>query len=216
MIRRIVTYMLDKYCPRWSPMMYKATLVAAVACGFVVPLALVATPFIEFFNGMAAQPKGKSQMTYGRVFGEDRMVERPPVEGTVPRGYLSYPFAALGNEIQDAEKAGAALANPVPLTMENLKRGQAIYEILCIVCHGKKAEADGPVTGPNGFPAPPSLHTDRARAFKDGTIYHIIMKGLGKMPSYADKISPEDRWKTIQYVRALQRAMNPRPEDLKP
>ena len=34
--------------------------------------------------------------------------------------------------------------------------------------------------------------------------------GMGKMPGYSDKLTEEDRWKVIHYVRALQRAMNPR------
>lgn len=215
MIRRALIYILQNYYPRWSPRMFKATLVATVAAAFVIPLAMVALPFIEFFNGMAAQQKGKSQMTYGRVFGLELMVERPPVDGAIPRNYETYPFAELGNDAKDAEKAGAAWLNPRPLTLENLRSGQRIFETLCIACHGRKAQGDGGATGPNRMPAPPSLHTDRARGFKDGTIYHIIMKGTGKMPSYADKISPENRWNTILYVRALQRAMNPKPGDLK-
>jgi len=36
------------------------------------------------------------------------------------------------------------------------------------------------------------------------------------MPGYARQVEPDDRWKTIHYVRALQRAMNPEPQDLKP
>jgi mono/diheme cytochrome c family protein len=28
------------------------------------------------------------------------------------------------------------------------------------------------------------------------------------MPSYADKLTPEDRWAVIAYVRALQRAQH--------
>ena len=63
-------------------------------------------------------------------------------------------------------------------------------------------------------PAPPSLHTDQARGYRDGAIFHILTKGTEKMPGYADKLSTEDRWETIHYLRALQRAMNPSPGDL--
>ena len=34
------------------------------------------------------------------------------------------------------------------------------------------------------------------------------------MPSYADKLSVTDRWSVIHFVRALQRALHPKPEDL--
>jgi mono/diheme cytochrome c family protein len=91
--------------------------------------------------------------------------------------------------------------------MDNLQRGRNRYDIFCIACHGRMAEGDGPVVGPNRFPAPPSLHTDQARGYDDGTIYYVITHGIGKMPGYADKLTPQDRWKVVHYVRALQLAV---------
>ena len=206
---------LEKLLPKWSSSMYRATLISFMVLAVVIPLAMVPIPMIEFFNGMAAQPKAKAQSTYGRVFGEELLVERLPVEGTMPRGYYPYAFEALGNTIEDAKKAGAALENPVPLTKTNLLRGQEVYNIYCGVCHGKTGRGDGPVVGMDRFPAPPSLHTDQARAYRDGTIYHIITKGMGKMPGYTEQVEREDRWKAIHYMRVLQRSQNPEPGDIK-
>ena len=217
MINRIPKPILDLLLncyPRWSPTMFKATLVGVFALAIMLPLALVAVPFIEFFNGMAAQPKGKAQMTYGRLYGAAPLVTQDSTTGTLPRNYYPYRFDYLGNEIKDARAVGELLENPIPITKESLRRGQNRYNIFCIACHGPKGHGDGGAVGANRFPTPPSLHTDQARNYKDGTFYHHIVKGTGQMPSYADKLSPEDRWKTIHYVRALQRAMNPKPEDL--
>ncbi len=204
----------------WSPMMYKGTLGAFVILAFVVPLGMAALPFVEFFNGMAAQPKAKAQMTYGRTYdlidGRELLTERPPVEGTIPRGYVAYPFDHMAATVEDAKKVGMLWNNPLPRTGEHMLRGQALYNIYCIVCHGKQGQGDGPATGPDRFPAPPSLQTDQTRGYADGTIYHIITKGTKKMPSYADKLDPTERWQVIHYLRALQRAMNPKPEDLRP
>jgi mono/diheme cytochrome c family protein len=199
--------------PRWSLTAFKASAVTLFALAFIIPLALVATPFIEFFNGMAAQPKGKAQMTYGRVYGEQRLVERDPVVGTIPRGYSSPPFEDLGNTIEDAKIVGDKLENPVPLTMENLQRGKALYDVYCIACHGPKGEGDGPVTGPKRIGAPPSLHTDQALQYRDGTIFHVIDRGVGQMPPYGHLLDREERWQVVHYVRALQRSMNPQPGD---
>ncbi len=201
---------------RWFVPAYKATLVALVAAALVIPLALAALPFIEFFNGMAAQPKAKTQMPYGRTHGQELLSERPAVDGTVPRGYVAYEFAEVPATLEDAKRVGMLLENPLPRDMENMRRGQELYNIYCIVCHGKQGRGDGPVIGPDRFPAPPSLHTDQARGYADGTIYHIITNGTEKMPSYADKLEPDDRWQVVHYLRALQRAMNPTPEDLEP
>jgi len=81
---------------------------------------------------------------------------------------------------------------------------------------GRLGQGDGPVIGPDRFGAPPSLHTKQAREYADGTIFHITTKGLEKMPGYAEQLTPGERWQVIQYLRALQRSMNPKPEDLAP
>jgi mono/diheme cytochrome c family protein len=208
---------IRNFRPPWSPGLFRAALVGAFVAAFVVPLALVAIPFLEFFNDMAAQPKGKAQMTYGRTFdpaGDGWMVERLPAEGTLPRGVVPYAFAEAGNSLDDARAVGQKLANPLPYTMENLQRGRKVFTSFCAACHGTRGEGDGPVVGPNRFPAPPSLNAEQARGYSDGAIFHIVTRGTGKMPPYAPMIDPEDRWQAVMYVRALQRAMNPRPEDL--
>jgi mono/diheme cytochrome c family protein len=208
---------LNGIAPRWSTGLFKAAAGGAVVLAFAVPLAILALPFLEFFNDMAAQPKGKAQMTYGRTLdaaGEGWMVERLPVAGTMPRGLEPYPFAEAGATLDDARAVGNQLPNPLPVTVENMKRGQKLFKGFCFPCHGPKGEGDGPVTGPNRFPAPPSLNADQACGYADGTIFHILTKGTAKMPSYAQQLTPEERWKAILYVRALQRAMNPKPGDV--
>jgi mono/diheme cytochrome c family protein len=95
-----------------------------------------------------------------------------------------------------------------------MRRGQQLYKSFCLPCHGAKGEGDGPVTGPNRFTTPPSLNSDQARGYADGTLFHILAKGTEKMPSYAPQMTPEERWQAILYVRALQRAMSPKPGDL--
>jgi mono/diheme cytochrome c family protein len=208
---------LCAFAPRWSPGFFKAVAAGLFVLAFAVPLGLVALPFLEFFNDMAAQPKGKAQMTYGRTLdpaGDGWTVERPPVDGTLPRGHVPYPFADRGNTLDDAKAVGPQWPNPVPYAMENLKRGQRLYKSFCFPCHGSRAEGDGPVTGPNRFPSPPSLNTDAARGYADGTLFHILTKGVGKMPSYASQLDPADRWRAILFVRAIQRAMSPKPGDI--
>ena len=213
MKRRFVIERLEQWRPTWSPNLYKGVLVGVVVMAFVIPLTLVGLPFVEFFNDMAAQPKAKTQGTYGRLHGRDLVVERPPVPGTIPRDYVGYPLDDLGNTIEDAKRAGESLDNPVPMTMANLEAGRQKYETFCIVCHGETGSGDGPVIGPKRFPAPPSFHTDQARGYRDGTVFHIITKGMGKMPSYRHQLSVEARWQVVRYLRALQRAQSPRPGD---
>lgn len=211
MIRKI----LENWEPKWSDNVFKFVLATIVLGAFFIPVMVAPIPMIEFFNGMAAQPKAKTQMHYGRVFDKEILSLQKPVEGTVPQGVSRYPFGDVSNDIEDAKKVGGVWKNPIPISMESMKIGEERFKVLCATCHGKLGEGDGGVVGPGRFPAPPSLHTDGARAYEDGTIYHIIMKGNGKMPGYADKLEPDERWHVINYLRALQRARNPKSEDIK-
>ena len=62
------------------------------------------------------------------------------------------------------------------------------------------------ITKQYGMGATPTYHDDRLRKIAEGEIYNTITNGKGNMLSYADKVTPEDRWAVIAYVRALQRA----------
>ena len=145
-------------------------------------------------------------------FDQALIVDRMPAPETLPMGYGPYPFT--GKDEKTAKLAEQALVNPLRPTMDVLERGQKIFHDYCRTCHGVEGQGDGPIVGPNLFPAPPSLHTDVVRNFPDGRIFHIITRGQNAMPSYADKITPRDRWAVIHFVRALQRALHPKPEDL--
>ena len=195
---------LRGWSPTWRPLRFKATLIALPILAIVIPLALLGLPYLEIFNDMAVQPKGKSQGTYGVYFGESRIVERPPVPGTIPMSH--FPYHIQGNDEASAKLAEATLTNPLEPTLDVQKRGQKLFNVFCIVCHGPRAEGDGRIVGPDLFPAPPSLHTAQAKGFKDGRIFHVISRGQNKMPPYADRIDPVDRWAIVHYVRALQKA----------
>ena len=165
---------------------------------------------------MKRQEKLNPQLTCA-VF-PDGLGMRPPVQGTVARGFLPYPFkvdTALGSAALTAaaEQAGANLVNPIPFTTENIERGRREFDIFCRPCHGPRAEGDGTISA--AFPRPPSLHSAKVRGWPDGRIYHVITVGQNAMPSYSAQISRDDRWRIIQYVRALQRSRNAPERDLR-
>ena len=194
---------------------YKGLLLTIMASAFVIPLGFVAMPYLEFFNGMALQPKAKAQGMYGRAYGQELLIDALlPVEGTIHRDYQGHPAQLSGNDELSIQLAGTMLNNPLDPTLEVLQRGQKLFNIYCIVCHGEEGLGDGPVVGPGRFPAPASLHSDVVKMYKDGAIYQVITNGKNKMPGYADKLAVTDRWAVVHYVRALQRSLDPKPEDL--
>lgn len=162
------------------------------------------TPILQYVPHMKNTWILKSQKGY-EGNGNGASVMLPP-EGAIPRGYTPYHY-------EDPEVAAAALSNPLPRTRQVLERGQKLFNVYCYVCHGTKGVGDGPVVPP--YPIPKSLQSENVQRWKDGHIFHVITKGQGIMPSYAQQIQPQDRWAIIHYIRALQRAENPTDADLR-
>lgn len=90
-----------------------------------------------------------------------------------------------------------------PVNAALLKRGQQQFNVFCAPCHGEDGYGDGMVVE-RGFPAPPSYHSQGLRQASDRLFFTVITNGIGRMYSYADRVSPRDRWAIIAYIRALQ------------
>ena len=173
---------------------------------------------------MQDQPKAKPYRS--SAFFKDGLSSRPPVEGTVPRGWLradkelytgkktstssatTQPGAAPATPGAEASQVASAYPDdvdkfPFPITQDILNRGQERFAIFCSVCHGMTGEGDGMIAR-RGFRKPPSYHEQRLRDAPVGHFYDVMTNGWGAMPSYAVQIPVEDRWAIIAYVRALQ------------
>jgi hypothetical protein len=127
---------------------------------------------------------------------------RMPPEGTVSVGNPYPDMASMPIGEQES------LPNPVPSTLQSLKRGEVIFNRYCVTCHGPQGGGDGPVagapfgTGPFGLVLPIGGPSSVAKAFSDGHIYTTISLGRGRMPSYK-RIPPQERWDVINYIRDL-------------
>jgi mono/diheme cytochrome c family protein len=165
------------------------------------------------------------------TFFRDGISSRPPVAGTVPRGFLradreyftgkksgSQAAAATGQPAATPltpSAAGAASPQgaaaypddvevfPLPITEEIVKRGKARYEIFCSACHGLTGYGDGMIVR-RGFRRAASFHSDNLRQAPVGHYFDAITNGWGAMPSYAAQIPVQDRWAIVAYIRALQ------------
>jgi mono/diheme cytochrome c family protein len=120
---------------------------------------------------------------------------------TVQRYYVPVPpgVVARGTAAQ-----AAALAAPGPeVTPALILRGEERFKAFCTPCHGQNGRGDGIVVS-RGFPAPPTYHQERLRAYTPEQIVRVITQGVGRMYPYADRISPDDRWAIAHYVKSLQ------------
>lgn len=94
-----------------------------------------------------------------------------------------------------------------PTDAASVAKGKPLYDIYCGICHGEKGDGQGYLyAGPNAkYPsAPKNLLDDEMKNAGDGRYYFAIMYGKNVMGGYSDKLSFEERWHVINYIRALQ------------
>ncbi|HUJ38983.1 MAG TPA: cytochrome c [Candidatus Acidoferrales bacterium] len=141
-------------------------------------------------------------------FGDGRS-ERPVVEGTVARGHLR-----LDEQLYTGKVNGQlATTFPFPITQADLERGRERFTIYCAPCHDVSGTGRGMIVQ-RGFPAPPSYHIQRLRDAPVGHLFDVITNGLGNMYPYASRVTPEDRWRIVAYIRALQLSQFAKIEDV--
>jgi mono/diheme cytochrome c family protein len=131
---------------------------------------------------------------------KDRLTMREPVEGTIPREMMVFPYEKTD---EDRIRAGKDLRNPFDtLSPELLNRGHKVYTTFCIDCHGEKGDGKGFLFTSGKYPFPPaSLISDKAKNLAEGEIFHTITVGFGVMGAHGSQIRPDDRWKAILYIR---------------
>jgi mono/diheme cytochrome c family protein len=68
------------------------------------------------------------------------------------------------------------------------------------MCHGSASAERGPV-GKKLVPSPPGLDHTLVRSRSDSAIFKAITFGFGRMPSFRDKLTPEERWNLVNFLR---------------
>jgi mono/diheme cytochrome c family protein len=173
-------------------------------------------PPIEMWPDMDHQAKYKPQAE--SAFFADGRADRAIPAGTVPRGRSTAADASYlraDDAVYAGKNADGSFVRgfPVAVTHELLVRGQGRYQIYCAPCHGAVGDGNG-ITKSYGMVATPTYHDARLRDMAEGELYNTIANGKNTMMPYADKLSPEDRWAVVAYVRALQRAANATIDDV--
>jgi mono/diheme cytochrome c family protein len=156
---------------------------------------------------MHVQPKLKPDA--GSTFFQDGRANRPEIPDTVARGRVRT------DELLYTGHVNGVVADqfPFPVTQTVLERGRDRFNIYCSPCHDYTGTGRGGVVQ-RGFPPPPSYHIDRLRQAPAGHFFEVMTEGYGAMYSYAGRISPEDRWAIVAYIRALQRSQHATLDDV--
>jgi len=129
---------------------------------------------------------------------ENGMTNQLPVEGTVPRGHIPYPYP----KTEEAMKiAGEELVNPFEPTDDVLAQGKANFERYCTQCHGEKGDGKGLLFTSGRYPFPPAnLLLEKVRVKPEGEIFHNITVGFGVMGAHGPLVRPDERWKIVSYI----------------
>jgi hypothetical protein len=166
-----------------------------------IPRVPVAGTIARGYAGIAAQSSDEAKSEMMKTLrGNGNSSVAVPVNGSAPYYYV--------DTEDDRLRATADITkNPFPITKNGLMRGKELYTIFCAICHGDKAAGNGYLyDSPDAkYPAAPAnLVSDVFIAASEGRFYHGIMYGKNVMGSYADKLSYEERWQVIHYIRSLQ------------
>lgn len=154
-------------------------------------------PGWQYFDDMVKSPAYESYTSNPNF--EDGKTMHPTVEGTIPRGFMRYPFE---KNDEDRMKAGLTFQNYLEPTTANLERGKEVYSIYCSSCHGETGDGLGYLFTAKKFQYPPAnLLSEKVRTIPDGEIYHVISVGWGIMAEHGTMIKPDDRWKAVLYIR---------------
>ena len=103
----------------------------------------------------------------------------------------------------DAQARARNLKNPVPATQAAIAAGNRIYKQHCQSCHG--ANGDGKGEKAPELSTAPGDFTDAAKmsGLKDGELFWQITKGRRPMPAFEKKLTEQERWEVIDYIRTF-------------
>ncbi len=166
--------------------------------------AISKNPPVHISPNMDIQEKFDPQEA--NAFFEDGRAMRPPVAGTVARGFLREDVAFYQGRASDGSLVKRI---PVHVSKELVLRGRERFNIYCAPCHGQVGDGKGPIsTGGYGIVPAPTYHTQRLIDESDGYFFDAITNGIRTMPSYAAQVPVADRWAIVSYIRALQKSQN--------
>lgn len=121
----------------------------------------------------------------------------------------------------EKQKPGQSISIPArpQEDKELISLGETLYKDAgCVSCHGSGGKGDGPsaegLKDSWGFPIRPADLT--LKPFKSGAdpedLYRTLSTGLDgtPMPSYADSLTPEERWNLVFYILSIATHERPR------
>jgi len=97
-----------------------------------------------------------------------------------------------------------SMKNPVAKIEASNKAGMALYTKNCASCHGKTGLGDG-VKARALKDSPGDFTVAAYQNQTDGEHFYKTKFGRGEMPKYEGKMSDEDIWNMVNYMRTFKK-----------
>ena len=92
--------------------------------------------------------------------------------------------------------------NPVPADNSSVNTGKMLYMKNCASCHGKTGKGDGPKSrNLETFAGDYTMAEYQKQT--DGEMFYKTKVGRDDMPGYEGKLSDEDMWHIVNYMRTF-------------
>ena len=120
--------------------------------------------------------------------------------GIVSLGLLS--FGKLIKEEWKVPYKYEKMKNKTEANAENLAIGKTLYSKHCKSCHGKTGQGDGTKSGEVDGDLG-DFSSEEFQAQSDGALFYKSYIGRDDMPNYEKKMTEEDIWILVHYMRLL-------------
>lgn len=102
-----------------------------------------------------------------------------------------------------APAAAVKEKNPVKADAASIGEGKELYAQHCKSCHGAKGKGDGTKAEKidiscGDFASPETVKQS------DGELYYKTTEGRKPMPSFKEKLSDNERWAVVNFMRTLK------------
>ena len=111
------------------------------------------------------------------------------------------PVTAVPFSATEIVSRSVDLQNPVAPGAASLAQGKTLFAIDCALCHGETSVQPG-LVGDKLKPPPPGLNHELLKERSDSQLFNAITNGFGRMPPFRAKLSPQERWHLVNYLRS--------------
>jgi mono/diheme cytochrome c family protein len=102
-----------------------------------------------------------------------------------------------------APETAVKMKNPVKSDDASITEGKELYSQHCKSCHGAKGKGDGTKAEKIEISCGDFTAPEFAKV-TDGELYWKTTEGRKPMPSFKEKLSDNERWAVVNYMRTLK------------